>query len=135
MAGGKAFEHLPWESVENWTRKGHEEVAYWRERSHYSNFLSRVDALLDAGDVSTLFLAADLPETYSVFEERYGDKIAFINRTVNDRSAEQLRYALADAILLSRSERLLGSTWSSFSELAMRLAVVPLTVEMSGKDF
>lgn len=134
-AGGKQFEHLPWESVANWTQEGHEQVAYWRERSHYSAFLKRIDALLQAGEAKTLFLAADLPETYQVFQERYGDRIAFLPRSVNDRSAQQLRYALADALLLSRANRLLGSTWSSFSELAMRLADAPMTVEMSGRDF
>jgi hypothetical protein len=135
MAGGKQFEHLPWESVENWTQKGHDQVAYWRERSHYSAFLKRIDALLEAGEADTFFLAADLTETYRVFEERYGDRIAYLPRSINDRSAEQLRYALADALLLSRAHRLLGSTWSSFSELAMRLAEAPMKVEMSGKDF
>lgn len=135
MAGGKQFEHLPWESVENWTQEGHEQVAYWRERSHYSAFLKRIDALVQAGEAKTFFLAADLPETYRVFEERYGDQIAYLPRSTNDRSAEQLRYALADALLLSRAHRLLGSTWSSFSELAMRLAAAPMQVEMSGRDF
>ena len=56
-------------------------------------------------------------------------------RSLFDRSKEQLYYALADAILLSRAPRLLGSTWSSFSELAMRLAPQKMVVEMSGTDF
>ena len=34
-----------------------------------------------------------------------------------------------------RAPRLLGSTWSSFSELAMRLAPEAPVIEMSGKDF
>jgi hypothetical protein len=42
---------------------------------------------------------------------------------------------MADAILLSRAPLMLGSTWSSFSELAMRLAPGGIAVEMSGKDF
>jgi len=37
--------------------------------------------------------------------------------------------------LLSRSPLLLGSTWSSFSELAMRLAPQAIAIEMSGKEF
>ena len=82
-----------------------------------------------------MFIAADMPETYEVFQQRYGDRVAFLTRTVNDRSAEQLKYAYADATLLSRAPRMLGSTWSSFSELAQRLAHPPMKVEMSGTDF
>ncbi len=135
MVGGKQFEHLPWESADNWTEEGHELVDHWRTKSHYSNFITRIDALVAAGEVSTMFIAADMPETYQVFQERYGDRVTYLPREVNDRSAAQLRYALADATLLSRAPRMLGSTWSSFSELAQRLADPPMTVEMSGTDF
>lgn len=135
MVGGKQFEHLPWESAENWTEEGHDLVDHWRTKSHYSNFITRIDALVEAGEVNTMIIAADMPETYEVFQERYEDRVAFLPREVNDRSAAQLRYALADATLLSRAPRMLGSTWSSFSELAQRLAHPPMTVEMSGTDF
>jgi hypothetical protein len=135
MVGGQQFEHLPWESASNWTEGGHALVDEWRTKSHFSHFIKRIDDLVRAGEVSTMFVAADMPEVYEVFQERYGDKLAYLPRSVNDRSAEQLKFALADAALLSRSPRLLGSTWSSFSELALRLAAYPMKVEMSGKDF
>lgn len=135
MVGGKQFEHLPWESAENWTEEGHDLVDHWRTKSHYSNFIKRIDDLIAAGEINTMFIAADMPETYEVFQQRYGDRVAFLTRTVNDRSAEQLKYAYADATLLSRAPRMLGSTWSSFSELAQRLAHPPMKVEMSGTDF
>jgi len=135
MAGGKEFEHLPWESAENWTQEGHEAIAHWREKSHYSNFIKRIDDLMEKGEVKTLFVAADLPETYAFFVEKYGDRLSYLERDVNDRSAEQLRYALADAILLGHSPRLLGSNWSSFTELAMRMATNPIQSELSGRDF
>jgi hypothetical protein len=54
---------------------------------------------------------------------------------VYDRSEEQIKYALADALLLSKAQKLLGSTWSSFSELAMRMSNTFSTIEMSGRDF
>ena len=48
----------------------------------------------------------------------YGnDKIKILERNNYDRSKEQLYYALADIILLSRCKQFYGSTWSSFSEL------------------
>lgn len=135
MQGGKQYEHLAWEAPENWSQESHQLVAEWREKSHFSHFIKRIDQLISAGDANTIFIAADLPETYDEFTRIYGEKIRFLKRDVNDRSAEQLKYALADAILLAQSARMLGSTWSSFSELAMRLAITPMQVEMSGTDF
>jgi hypothetical protein len=70
-----------------------------------------------------------------VFQEQFGDRLAWLKRDRYDRSAEQLQYGLADAMLLGRASRLLGSTWSSFSELAMRLAPRAQLTEMSGTDF
>lgn len=135
MQGGQAHEHLPFEAPTNWTAEDHEAIAHWRAKSHFSGFLRRLDALVAEGGARTIFLAADLPETYEVFQAQYGDRLAWLPRTLYDRSAAQLQHALADAILLSRAPRLLGSTWSSFSELAQRLAPEKQVVEMSGTDF
>jgi len=135
MVGGRKYEHLPHESAEHWTEQDHDLVDHWRTKSHFSHFLARIDALIADGRAGSIFLAADLPETYAAFRECYGDRLAWLERSHYDRSAEQLRYALADAILLSRAPLLLGSTWSSFSELAMRLSPGKIAVEMSGRDF
>lgn len=135
MQGGAEHEHLPYEHPDNWLPDDHAAIALWRAKSHYANFLRRIDTLLTEGAAKTLFLAADLPVAYEVFRARYGDQLAWLQRTSYDRSAEQLRYGLADAILLGRAPHLLGSTWSSFSELAMRLAPKEQVVEMSGTDF
>lgn len=135
MVGGSDFEHLAYESLDNWTEEGHAQTEFWRKKSHFSHFLKRIDALLESGRVDRIFLAADKPDTYDAFVNCYGSRVAFLPREVYDRSAEQLRYALADAILLGSSPLLLGSTWSSFSELAMRLSPRKMSIEMSGKDF
>ena len=135
MEGGKKSEHLAYENAENWLPDEHALIDEWRAKSHFSGFLNRIDALFAAGRAERIFLAADLPETYAEFQHHYGDRLAWLPRSLYDRSAEQLHYALADAILLSRSPLLLGSTWSSFSELAMRLAPEKIVIEMSGKDF
>lgn len=135
MQGGAAHEHLPYERADNWLPEDHAAIAHWRARSHFAHFLRRIDALLDAGTARTLFLAADLPETYAVFQDQFGDRLACLPRSRYDRSAEQLQFGLADALLLGQAPRLLGSTWSSFSELAMRLAPREQVVEMSGTDF
>ena len=135
MQGGTAHEHLPYERADNWLPEDHAAIAHWRARSHYAHFLRRIEALMADGKVQTIFLAADLPETYTIFHQHFGDRLAWLARDRYDRSAEQLQFGLADALLLGRAPRLLGSTWSSFSELAMRLAPREQVVEMSGTDF
>ena len=135
MASGPGYEHLPWESPADWTSAGHAELLAWRARSHARYFMARIDALVADGLAGTLFLAADLPEIYEAFRARYGARLAFLPRDLYDRSSEQQRHALADMLLLGRAERFLGSTWSSFSDMARRLAPAPMTVEMSGQDF
>lgn len=135
MEGGRKDEYLPYESSSNWTDEDHDLIDYWRSKSHFSHFIRRIDALVTEGSAEHIFIAADRPETYREFRRAYGDRLAWLERSCYDRSAEQLQYALADALLLSRAPLLLGSTWSSFSELAMRLASRNLSVEMSGKDF
>ena len=135
MEGGKSAEHLAYENTANWSAEDHALIGEWRSKSHFKQFLNRIDALIAEGRAERIFLAADMPATYDEFRFHYGDRLAQLPRSLYDRSAEQLHYALADAILLSRSPLLLGSTWSSFSELAMRLAPDPIRIEMSGKDF
>jgi len=135
MVGGTDFEHLAYESLENWTEEGHAQTDFWRKKSHYKHFITRIDTLIAEGRAERIFLAADKPETYAEFKACFGDRVAMLEREVYDRSAEQLRYALADVLLLGSSPLLLGSSWSSFSELAMRLSPQKMQIEMSGKDF
>jgi hypothetical protein len=135
MAGGKEYEHLPYENQSNWTPKDHKLISEWRMKSHFINFFGRIDDLITKENLSSIFVAADLPDTYVEFLKKFGDRLTWLPRQVNDRSTEQLQFALADAILLSQSNVFLGSTWSSFSELALRLAGPGIRHEMSGIDF
>jgi len=135
MEAGAGLDHNTYDRPENWRAEDHALIHEWRAKSHFSRFLHRIDALIAQGRANRIFLAADLPDTYLEFQQHYGDRLAWLPRSLYDRSAAQLHYALADALLLSRSPLLLGSTWSSFSELAMRLAPQAIAIEMSGKDF
>ena len=108
---------------------------YWREKSHYSNFVARLDKLIAEQKANRFFLATDRAETYETFKTIYGDRMSYLERGLFDRSKEQIQYALADAILLSQCSRFIGSTWSSFSEIAMRLTQGFSSIEMSGEDF
>ncbi len=135
MEAGAGLDHNTYDSVENWTQEGHDQLHFWREKSHYSAFIKRIDKLIEEDSSLKLFVATDLQETYDIFEQYYGDRLVYLKRHVFDRSKEQIIYALADVLLLSKCKKLLGSTWSSFSEAAMRLSNTYSEIEMSGRDF
>ena len=94
MEGGRQYEHLPYEAPSNWKRSSHKKIERWRKKSHFSNFMRRIDELIENGRANQIFLAADRPEAYEQFQVRYGDRLVILERNVFDRSAEQIRYHL-----------------------------------------
>jgi glycosyltransferase involved in cell wall biosynthesis len=135
MEAGKGRDNNPYDSAKNWSSDSHEQIYYWRDKSHYSVFIKCIDKLLNDQPEAQIFLATDLEENYELFKEIYGEKLLYLPREVYDRSKDQLIFALADALILSKSQTLLGSTWSSFSEMAMRFAHDSQKIMMSGVDF
>ncbi len=135
IGSGAGFEHLSYEGAHNWPAERHEELSYWRGKSGPERFMVRLDQLVDANRADHIFLAADTAETYDLFAQRYGARLVTLARPVFDRSAAQLQYALADLMLLAAADLFLGSTWSSFSDVAQRLAPVGRPYEQSGQNF
>jgi hypothetical protein len=135
MATGPGYEHLSYEAPENWPAARHRELTHWRQQSHMDRFVARVDALVADGKADSIFLAADIPEAYERFSARYGDRVVSLPRWEFDRSATQHRFALADLMMLTAADRFLGSSWSSFSEVASRVASRARRTEWSGVDF
>ena len=135
MATGPAYDHLSHEFPDNWPANRHAEMTAWRQKSHSRHFIARLDQLAAEGKAETIFLAADLPETYALFAERYGDRLSWLPRDLYNRSAAQMQYALADLLLLTSADLFLASTLSSFSDVAQRLARPYRPFEQSGRDF
>lgn len=135
MVGGSEHTDLAYESRDVFTAAEFEEGERWRTRSHYANFFHRIDELLKEKAFNTIFVAADSDEAYRAFSEKYGEQVVWLERQLYDRSADQLKYALADMILLGHCKRMLCSNWSSFSEVARYLSPKRESYETSGVDF
>lgn len=135
MEAGTGKDDKPYDARDLWGDDNHKQIQYWRDKSHYSVFFRKLDQLIAEQTDLRFFLATDLEENYAAFERTYGERVLMLRRQCYDRSREQIMYAMADAVLLSRCTRLLGSNWSSFSELASRLSSNFHKVEMSGMDF
>lgn len=135
MATGEAFDHLSFESPANWPAERHAELTEWRAKSNVWKFVSRLDALVAEGRANSIFVATDLAQTYDILKDRYGSRLRYLQRDCYDRSLRQLVYAMADLLLLTAAPHFLASTWSSFSDVAQRLADPNRRVERSGYDF
>lgn len=116
-----------------WDEAGRNAMFTYRAKSHYRNFLPVMDQLVDSDGGQQFFVAADRDETYRVLRKRYGPRIVSQKRGCYDRSRDQILEAWVDALALSRCRLLLGSYWSSFSELALRLGGMPF--KLAGKHF
>lgn len=132
---GSGSDPLPYEAPENWPEKRHKELTKWRQMSQPDRFMARIDQLLEQGVAETLFVATDHPDTYATLHQKYGERMAWLKRDLFDRSEQQMQYALADLILLTAADRFLASTYSSFSDIAQRLAPKGRRCEKSGVDF
>jgi len=125
----------PCDAPANWNAESHAAIQHARAQSQPARFVAPLEAIWRHSPKARVFLAADRPETYAMFDRLYGAQIIWLARDTWDRSAVQMQYALADALLLARAQHLLGSNWSSFSELALRLSVRVRRYERSGIDF
>lgn len=134
-AGNPGQTLAPYDGPENWPAHRHAELEAWRAKSQPERFIDRLEALVAQGRAQSIFLAADRAETYDLFTRTFGDRLVWLERDLYDRSARQIQYALADLILLGAADRLLASTWSSFSDLAGWLIRPGAQVEQSGRDF
>jgi len=135
MEGAPGSDTASYDAARNWTPEGHAAINHWRGQSHHARFMARLDALLADRPDARVFLAADLPATYRAFAETYGDRVAGLDRTLFDRSAQQAQYGLADILLLARCRHLLGSNWSSFTEAALRFSTTIKAHERAGVEF
>lgn len=110
---------------DNWklyAKEDAEEIAKWRRVTTYSSFVPEMKAMLRYGSVERFFVASDTVAVLRKLKKEFGkDRVMFIERDCENRSGRCEQYAMADLLVLAKTKVLLGSTWSSFTEAAMRL--------------
>ena len=94
-------------------------------------FFEEIDTVLARRPKTRIFLACDSPEVVEEFMAQYGERITTLYETGGDAlpgsvDTPGMRMALADLLLLSRTDRILGSYFSSFSEMAGVLGAIPI---------
>jgi hypothetical protein len=125
---------VPWERQEgNWTREAQNELDFARAMANEGFFKSEMRRILRNNVKTKFFIASDKPTVIDQFLAEFKDNLVCLNRSSSDRSKTNIQYALADLILLSKSRLILGSYFSSFSQMASRLGGTD--IRYSGFDF
>ena len=118
MEGGKDNQNLEADKGNNWTKEETELMYTYRNMSHIDRFIEQINYELYNNSDSVFYISTDLKINYDKLINIFGEnKIKYIKRDLYDRSSEQINYAIADIILLSKCKKFYGSYWSSFTEI------------------
>lgn len=106
-----------------------------KKHSNVDAFRNRIDAIISDHAEARFFLATDEPAIKEDLIQRYGDRILFFEQAGYSRSSsENIRNALIDLLCLSRTREVLGSYFSTFSNMAAQWHGIAETTIFKNKD-
>lgn len=138
QVGGSKFEHLAFEAEHNWGPAAQRKIGLKRESVKTEIFEFVVDYLASYSTGSAgipVFVAADNKETKGRLVEALGINARFLNSSPEGRGPRQIQEALAEMVLISKADLLIGSTYSSFTEVAHIMASSKQTLKQVGERF
>lgn len=94
-------------------------------------FIAAMEDAVANNPETRFFLATDSPAEEARLRRHFGDRILTRRRKLSRLHTSGLQDALVDLILLSRTSRVIGSHWSSFSEVAAEIGRIPHTTAFS----
>jgi hypothetical protein len=103
----------------------------WRTASHWTVFLAEMKKITSITPNQKFFVCCDNEIAYEEMVKL--PNVVFYKEKLYDRSKRQIQLALIEVILLSKTKSLLGSNWSTFTELAKRFG--NSHVRLAGVDF
>ena len=121
------------DDISGWSLTKQEQWKHWRKHSNYDRFVTAIKNEL-AKNCKGFYLASDTKWVYDKLTDEFPGKIFYLKRYVWDRSKNQVITGLVDVIALTKTKKLLGSNWSSFSELCKRLNN-NIPMELAGINF
>ena len=135
------------DAISDYGANGTAALAQWRERTSWPKFVARMRR---EPANRRFYLAADSPAAYEGLAAAFPGQLAFAARPARcrlegsrcdiERGCEASSAALVDILNLARTQRVLGSFYSSFSEVARYYGVADwqgneLPFEAAGVDF
>lgn len=98
------------------------------ERSPLDLFIDAMHREVEICSDTKFYLATDDKATKKHLKDIFGDKILSIETDCNRNSEEGIKEAVKEMWLLSRTEKIYGSFYSSFSEIAAKVGNIPLQI-------
>lgn len=135
---GQASTQYRYEDCSTWDVKARVSLEKGRELSHPRVFAYEMRRIWEEEQKpeQLFFICADNQAAYSYLLDKFPHKqkqMHWIHDRMYDRSTGQLQAALIDICLLRQCKTILGSPWSSFTELVARMGGAK--VELAGRDF
>ncbi len=124
------------DDISHYSQTIKESLNKWRLVCNAQTFLQEMQKIYLSDPKTRFFVCCDTQEVQVQLINNFPKNIVFAYPIkLYDRSVRQIQLALIDALLMSKCNLLLGSMWSSYSELVRRLANKTQKVKFAGKDF
>ncbi len=98
------------------------------EHSPLESFLARMQSETERDPKVRFFLATDDPATERVVQTRFPGRVVVRHKVFARDKAKGVRDALVDLLILSKCRLILGSYWSSFTDMAADLGGTPVEI-------
>jgi len=99
-----------------------------RRHSPTSAFVERISAEIACRPTARFFLATDAPDVEEELTRLFGNRIVTFRKPFDRTTEPGVQAAVVELFALARTNRLLGSFYSSFSETAAELGGIPLEI-------
>ena len=94
-------------------------------RSPLSLFIKEMEREVEAHPDTLFFVASDSEQDKQALKERFGSRIITSDRPADRNSLQGMQEGAADFFTLSRTCKILGSCYSSFSEISALIHQIP----------
>jgi hypothetical protein len=98
------------------------------------SFFNLMDKEINQNPEVVFFLATDSKETSEKFLNKYADRMIrdeekiYFNSVCQHQPKYNQDYAVVDLFLLSKTNKIIGSNWSSFSHLSSKISNIKLVI-------
>jgi len=96
-------------------------------------FVDKMKDELQLNNETCFFLCTDDAEVETMMMQQFGNKIITYKKELSRQSIKGMQDALVDLYCLSKTAKILGSYWSSFSEIGARINNIPLQIVKNGQ--
>ena len=89
-------------------------------------FINSITAELKKDANTKFYLASDDDHVKDILEEKFPDSIITIREDVDRNTLEGMKFAVVDLFCLSKTQKIIGSVFSSYSQIAAELGNIEI---------